>query len=261
MAKGKYKHKKEHGQQQGEQGTPSAVVLEKKEITENETNRSPQTARKTSNDKDPSRWRRFKEWAKNSSSLTDWCIAFFTFVLGAAAIYQFIIMDRQLDVMRKDQRAWIAVNVQGDPRFVIDAAPSAPLTITDTGKTPATQIVGDFYVELIPEGQNPHFEAQIPHFKMFSGIAIPNAPQSVVVSRQKLRPGGNPAESEGDPLTEDEKTALDSGRLWRAVHGTVWYDDVFGTRHWIRFCFWTGLIVGKSYSSGGCVAYNATDNN
>jgi hypothetical protein len=261
MAKGKYKHKKEHGQQQTQQGPARAVIVEKKEIAENDTQTSAQTTRETSDDKGPSRWRRFKEWAKGSSSFTDWCIAAFTAVLAGTAIYQFIIMGGQLDAMRKDERAWIAVAVQGNPSFAIDAAPSATLTITDTGKTPATHLVGDFYVELIPDGQNPHFEAQIPHFKMFSGIAIPNAPQLVVPSRQKLRLGGKPDEMEEDPLTKDDKTALDSGSLWRAVHGTVWYEDVFGTRHWIRFCFWTGLKLGKTYSSGGCAAYNATDDN
>jgi len=52
------------------------------------------------------RWKRFRDWAKQNSSFTDWCIALFTLVLAVAAVYQFIIMGGQLDEMRKDQRPW-----------------------------------------------------------------------------------------------------------------------------------------------------------
>ena len=254
MAKGKYRRSRKNAQQRSQQGANRATFVEK------EAERDVHTATETVNNGGgmSSRWRRFKGYAK-SSSFTDWCIASFTFVLAAAAIYQFVIMDWQLDVMRKDQRAWITVAQRGDPTIAVGAVPSSSLTITDTGKTPATQIVGHFYVEIVPNGDNPHFEAQTMHTTMISGIAIPNAPQVIAASRRTSKIG-KPDEGEALPLTTDEKTSLDDGKSWIAVHGIVWYDDVFKTRHWIKFCFWTDLKLGD-YGSRSCVAYNSSDGN
>ncbi len=204
------------------------------------------------------RCRRFKEYVSRSSSFTDWCIAAFTLVLAAAAIYQFIIMGGQLDVMRKDQRAWITAAQKNGTIIAVNAAPYTSISITNTGKTPATDIVGHFYVEVVPNGESPHFEAQIIHSVMISGVALPNAPQVITATRRRYKVGGKPDEAEDDPITETEKAALDNGKSWIAVHGIVWYDDVFKDRHWIKFCYWGDLKPGD-YSSKSCVAYSSVD--
>jgi hypothetical protein len=197
--------------------------------------------------------------ALTRSSLTDWLLALFTLVLAGAAIYQFVIMGGQLDTMRKDQRAWIVVTQKSGTTIAIDAAPSTSMTITNTGKTPASQIVGHFYVEVVPNGENPHFEAQMIHTTMISGVVLPNAPQEITASRRRAKVNGTAGEGEGDPLTPDEKASLDAGKSWIAVHGIVWYDDVFHQhRHWIKFCFWSDLKPGN-YGSRGCTAYNSID--
>jgi hypothetical protein len=219
------------------------------------------TARQTQRfDECPSRWRRFKEYVKNSSSFTDWCITAFTLALAVAATYQFIILGRQLDVMKREQRAWISVARQGAFTVATTVVPSTSLSITNTGKSPATHIVAHFFVEVVANGKCPHLESQtIFHNIMTEGIAIPNAPEVVTASRRKQKPGGKPDEGEGDPLTEAEVTSLNGGQSWIAVHGIIWYDDIFKTEHWVKFCFWKGFKPGGIFSSRNCTEYNSVD--
>jgi hypothetical protein len=63
---------------------------------------------------DASRWKRFKEWVERESSFTDWCITAFTLALAITGIYQYNVINRQLDAMRKDQRAWVEFQVFPD---------------------------------------------------------------------------------------------------------------------------------------------------
>src|ERR1700720_3338851 len=106
MAKGKYKRKKKHAQQQAQRRTADTVLPEQQEMTTNKAETTTERTKKSANSKNPSQWERFKEWASRDKSFTDWCLALFTLALACAAIYQFIIMSNQLDDMRKDQRPW-----------------------------------------------------------------------------------------------------------------------------------------------------------
>src|SRR6266540_3762165 len=101
MGKGKYKRKKQHAQRIAQQTTKRGVVMEQKKITEDKAEPATKPADKPTDDKNPSRWLRFKYWVRDSSSFTDWCIAAFTLALAVIAVYQFRITDGQLDVMRK----------------------------------------------------------------------------------------------------------------------------------------------------------------
>ncbi len=85
----------------------------------------------------------------------------------------------------------------------------------------------------------------------------PNAAQIFEASRRRPT-NGNPNVGEPDPLTADEKSALDDGKAWVAAHGVIYYADIFDTAHWVKFCFWIDLKVGN-YSSRSCVAYNNSD--
>jgi hypothetical protein len=95
--------------------------------------------------------------ARKTATATIW-IAVFSFLLAGAASYQFIILNSQLNVMRKDQRAWISITVPkiklsvDDPRLHIRS-----IKVTNTGKTPAKNIVADFFVEVVSNGSQPHF--------------------------------------------------------------------------------------------------------
>jgi hypothetical protein len=192
------------------------------------------------------------------SSITDWLIALFTAVLAAVSIYQFWAIRGQLDTMRKEQRAWVSVTQKTGTTISVGSPPSTVLTVTDTGKTPATDVVCHFYVEIVPNGGTPHFQAPIPHNIMISGVMLPNDPKEITVTRLRQKQG---ASSGGDfPVSPDEKAELDEGRAWIAVDGVVWYDDVFKVRHWTRFCFHSSLKAGM-YPDRSCTTYNEVDSN
>lgn len=204
-------------------------------------------------------WKRISElWGR--CSLTDRIIAVFTAVLAVAAIYQIVITGYQLDTMRKDQRAWVSVIQKGPITLNVGAAPSEVLTVSNTGKSPAKHMLGHFYVEIVPNGEAPHFEEKAIHSIVLYGSMPPNLPQDVAATRRRVRSGGKPDEGEDDPYLGVEKTAMDQGKAWMAVHGVVSYDDTFGTTHWTKFCFWSNAPgVTNDLSSRGCTAYNDTD--
>jgi hypothetical protein len=181
----------------------------------------------------------------------------------SAARGQLNDMGSQLDVMRKDQRAWIAVDVKDHPNIAIGQPLSVELNTKNTGKTPATRVAGTAYIELVPNGSNPHFEStHIPRAQWFAGVLPPNSsanPQDfyrtagvVVDERSGLLPP--------DLLTESEKTALDSHHAWIAIHGLVEYDDTFKITHWIRFCY-PAVTAAGTFQYAACTKYNSVDDN
>lgn len=234
MGKGKYKRKKPRDRQ----ATPITADLNG-------------TPTKVKDDENRSRLRE----AIERSSVTDWLLALFTFVLAVAAIYQFIIMNGQLDTMRKDQRAWLTItNDDNKPTMTntLNAIPASTVVLSNTGKTPATNIVGNVYVEIVQNGSAPNFEAHFMHTLHYSGLVLPNSPQGVFSYRRKAH------SEEGDPLKQDETSALADGSAWVAVYGEFSYDDVFKGSHWTKFCFWKTFKPG-GYQTASCASYNSTD--
>jgi hypothetical protein len=60
-------------------------------------------------------------------------------------------------------------------------------------------------------------------------------------------------------LSQTEKTELDNGNAYVLLLGEVWYSDVFGVRHWTKFCEMSSqldLAVVKK-----CIAFGAVDAN
>jgi hypothetical protein len=196
--------------------------------------------------------------ARKTATATVW-IAFFSFALAGAAIYQFFILNSQLDVLRKDQRAWINVMVSksklavGDERLHVTS-----VTITNTGKTPAMNVVGHLLVEVVSNGSQPHFTGGIPHVGYIAGALIPNDPQESEIRRLRFK-SGHSGEVEESPLTPEERLALSDGRAWLATYGRIEYDDVFKKSHWTQFCGWGQFNPSVQYSSQECTEYNNVD--
>jgi hypothetical protein len=106
MSKGKYKRKQHHRQTQTQQNPIKALFLNKERNPETESKDS--TERQDKAKKGNKRWMRFWKFLQRSSP-TDWLLSVFTFVLAFYAIRQAFITGNQLDVMRKEERAWIDV--------------------------------------------------------------------------------------------------------------------------------------------------------
>src|ERR1700680_2810766 len=99
------------------------------------------------------------KWVKETR-FAEGVMALFTAALSLASIYQFIILNGQLDVMRKDQRAWIAA-VPGTPETSPSGAGKLlmiPVDITNTGKTSARDVKVEIIVSVVKNGDQPKCE-------------------------------------------------------------------------------------------------------
>lgn len=188
----------------------------------------------------------------------DGVTAAFTVIIALIGGLQAWIFASQLTAMHIDQRAWLTVTQKGGATPVPGSPLSSSISIANTGKTPATEVTGDFYVELVRNGDTPHFEANVMHTQMLGGAIVPGPGVDAVVTRLRRKIGREGPEN--DPMTDVEKSDLDGGKTWVAVHGSVAYDDVFRKRHFVKFCFWWGPNPA-GYRASGCTQYNNVDHN
>jgi hypothetical protein len=259
MTKGRHKRKKQHVKKKAEQATAQTSIVEDEKMTDREAEAVMQATAKSTKNKNPSRWQRFKEYVRSSSSFTDWCIAAFTFVLAAASIYQFIIMGGQLDTMRKDQRPWIRVVFSAAPMQAL-APIGGTVQLVNNGKTPARgKIRGDFVVAKIKNGEQPGFDYPQPHVIAKMGMISPgDTPQNVTIERKQLAANGTDIESY--PLTAPEFEDVKQLKIFFIVYGTVHYADFFGTDHWTRFCqYMVPANVSGSVTAEPCAEYSDVD--
>ena len=272
MAKGKYARKQQRAQQEAEKRKQRMVIAEQEKASQEDANPTTKAENKPQNNENPPWYDRFAGWVRKESTFTDWCIAVFTLVLAAASIFQFIIIGNQLDVMRKDQRAWLEFQKQPDTpggemttlQITTGQPVTYPLRVTNIGKTPARNIVVKIFVDIVDSSQNPpldHVEAVqavevgSPYAvgRIRAGIVFPNTSLKQVVVR--------PMNGSSAPMvaTDDEVSAIKYGRAYLAVYGIITYDDVFNTHHWTTFCDWESL--GGTFNAAQCAKYNNVDGN
>ena len=105
------------------------------------------------------------------------------YALVIIAVYQMVVIHSQLDVMRKDQRAWMKVVGKVCHAPVIDQPLDCEIEMTNTGKTPALHFVSDTYIEVISNGSGPSFGSNTIHGNLIVGIIYPNVPDILPVIR------------------------------------------------------------------------------
>jgi hypothetical protein len=267
VAKGKYKRKKQSAHQKAQSSAPRTIIVDYQKASDKNTETSPERAKKSTQNKNPSQWDRLKERLR-CPSITDWCIAVFTFFLAASAIYQFILMDGQLNVMRKDQRAWLKVEPVPDvPTGDTTSAQIAygqpvvyPLRITNTGKSPARKFAMKIFIDIIDASQEPPLDrvedsSSYPNGgSITAGIIFPNADFKQPITR--VAKGGTPVTA-----TIDEVNAIKTGGAYLAVYGIINYDDIFNAHHWTKFCTWIAGSRSGSFHAQQCAQYNNVDDN
>ncbi|SRR6266498_1905455 len=186
-------------------------------------------------------------------------LGFFVGIL--VLVVYFMQWESMQQTMRVDQRAWMSITEQAPVSVQKGQSPSVTLFVTNTGKTAARDVRGSFYVEVVAEDSSPHFETDVPHGYTFTGVATPNKESDPIpVQRYKPTPK-DPHIGDPFPITDEEWAKLTDGRAWVAIHGIVYYKDMFRRQHWIRFCWWKGFRTDVSYSSANCIKYNDIDNN
>jgi hypothetical protein len=163
----------------------------------------------------------------------------------------------QVQIMQIDEQPWLGVTHQAKPILEINKAPVMEVVVANTGKTPALQIAGNYYVEILNVGEKPHFEAQVAHLKTIQQTMMPpNGSRDEWMQRYRHMAGASVDVGEPEPLTKTEKKALDGGEDYIAIHGLIWYGDKFGKRHWVRFCYWDYLTQGY-FDARACDGYNS----
>lgn len=188
-------------------------------------------------------------------------MAIFTVVLALSAIYQFIVLDSQLDVMRNDQRAWISIRFVGN-QAEIGKPYVAAFIVQNTGKTLAKKVEGHFKMEILNEADEPNFDYSDNRLLVrWEGLMVPNVPQSIGVTHLIKALGTEIPQP--TIYTEDLKNRFDSRRIWMAIEGQITYFDIFGRKHWYNVCF-ANFNPGSDVSSTPpgstpCSSYNKTD--
>jgi hypothetical protein len=174
------------------------------------------------------------------STITDWLLAAFTLALTVTAIYQYKDTDRQLDVMRNDERAWIKVTpVPEEDHHLTSVDDTRPISfllkITNFGKSPATNVKLKAYIEIPNHLREPRLECvdgniECPHIEESTGSLFPNdSPERRIWSRTIKDPARD--------ATLEEMTSWNAGTAYAAAYGIVTYDDVFGIQRSTKWCF------------------------
>jgi hypothetical protein len=83
--------------------------------------------------------------------------SYFHLLSCGAAIYQFFILNGQLDVMQKDQRAWIYIR-QENQHIEVGKPILIDLLLQNAGRTPAKKLQATFKVEILNASDSPSFD-------------------------------------------------------------------------------------------------------
>lgn len=170
------------------------------------------------------------------------------------SVLALVILNNQLHTMRIEQRAWIKISHELQP--VAENKPLiAEITIKNIGKTPAKRIEGNYRVQKVRKDASPDMVSGN-NFNNFIGILNQDTPSTSHVPMLRENTDIlNPA-----ILTKSDVAEIESGDVYIAVFGRLTYFDVYGTSHWINFCFWRTPKPG-TYTSRGCVEFNNVDDN
>jgi hypothetical protein len=150
---------------------------------------------------------------------------------------------------------------------------SAKVKVTNIGKTTATAISGAVVEEMVPSGTEPKMPKRQKWFipdkngvppklgehvtkGWWEATLYPNEVSEGTYSRLKRDPSGKAVD---DLLTQPEIDAFNRQDLYTITYGEVWYSDIFGVRHWTRFCEQTPQKDGRG--SRNCVNFGAVDSN
>ena len=217
------------------------------------------------------------EWLREKSkqsNLSDWLIALFTAVLSFVAILQFYQIGRQTRVMTADERARVVITflmLDKDGRKQISISPliTIPVSITNTGKTPARSVIGRFNAEIVKNGEMPKFDLFTPFADeqptLIMASIHPSEATTMVIGRstpEKTVKEGESRNADLVPTTPSELSDLNNGVSWIAFFGQVEYHDEFGTYHWTKVCGWYAPSTkNPAFHSLPCVAYNDDDTN
>ena len=167
--------------------------------------------------------------------------------------------------MREDQRAWIHPtfgkwdylrnNVTNEVAMV-----SIPITITNTGKTPARNIFSAVVVAKIMNGEPLAFSYnKVPLVTNTVGVLSPTDHSDFDGELLKSAEPPPSTKTELGTLTGAEYQEVADGKVFFIVYGQTFYTDIFNVRHWVKFCRFSPAPPGGAVSARACVNYDDVD--
>lgn len=200
-------------------------------------------------------------------SVFEWIMAVLTFFGLVIAGLTGGIFWNQLNEMQADQRAWMNLSA-GKVGFGKDQSGQTtvvvPVTVSNTGKTPARHFFSNIVVEKIPNGQSPHFLYEnVPRLTDSTGMFRPNTQISLEAALVELDPKDAARQNTRyRVLSEPERQELLEGKTYIAIYAYSSYDDIFGKHHWDKYCVFAALSpTPVAVTARACTDYNDTDNN
>jgi hypothetical protein len=177
----------------------------------------------------------------------------FSLFISGVALY---ILNKQLNSMQIEQRAWIQVEHAFEP--ITENEPFfATMTIKNIGKTPAKRVQALYMVQKVRKADSPDLKDRA-GVQNFAGIINPDV--AIPIKVPLFRDGDEVNLLKPPRLTKAEIDEIATGETYGVAFGRITYLDVYGTSHWINFCFWQSMMAG-TYSSRKCVEYNDVDDN
>jgi hypothetical protein len=106
-----------------------------------------------------------------------------------------------------------------------------PITVKNIGKTPAQQIEILTTVEILKANEEPHILGNFAGEILRAGIIFPNGEQTIPVGW-----GTNDNGPKVVLLTPQQLKDVAAGQIYFALYIHINYVDVFGVKHWSKFC-------------------------
>jgi hypothetical protein len=200
----------------------------------------------------------------NPDNLPSFLAALFTLLLAIFAYYAWSEATRstralqdQLDVLRAEQRAWIAPKgfIQTPANFIakIDQYTEAGVRFENVGKEPALKLNEQIYPVALPMSSWNHPSLMLEAIRKKTGYdkcdSIPLNPNG-----RTVWPGAKPAQIVG--FSKEETAKINARTHYAMLAGCVIYETLH-TRHQTEVCvILEPVIQGGGWRSVNCVVYN-----
>ena len=159
---------------------------------------------------------------------------------------------------RLDERPWVGISFTAAAKITVTVGKSffVPVTLINSGRTPAKNVTGNVAVDLLRNGEAIKFSYTPGRasYKIFAGTIFPTG--AIDRSFESIHHG--PQRAEATIVTKEIFDSLLANRTLAIVHGRIEYSDPFGTPHWTTFC---RNVFNPSVIPIDCMKYNDTDNN
>src|SRR6266849_5059999 len=155
MSKGKYKRKRERTKERAGQEAEQIRLANNKVVSAEDKTDSSKTTLSDRHEKE-GKYMGSREVPKKGEA-ANWFLVAFTGALTGVAIFQWYVTNKQLEVMRNDERAWVKLEVD-KVNMTIGQPLSGPFHVVNVGKTPAKDINVRVFVDIIEASEAPQVE-------------------------------------------------------------------------------------------------------